>query len=242
MSEWTAKRFWTEVSLRDEPAGFGISLDSRPIKTPAKQPLIAPTRAFAEAIAAEWESQSDKIDPASMPFTRSANAALDKVVRQHREVADMLAAYGDSDLLCYRADRPQSLVDRQAAQWNPFLEWGAEVLEARLEPRTGVMHVPQAEPALATLRARVHAMSPFELAGFHDLVSLSGSLILGFAATFDLRTPKAIWDISRLDEIWQAEEWGADEDAEAAALVKEHAFIHAKQVFDLSRNSEMPLV
>jgi chaperone required for assembly of F1-ATPase len=170
-----------------------------------------------------------------MPFTRSANAALDKVMPQKAEVAEMLAAYGDSDLLCYRADYPQELVERQSAQWDPILDWAEETLDARLYPRTGVMHAPQDTAALERLSERVHAMTIFELAAFHDLVSLSGSLILGFAAAHDLYAPKSIWDISCLDENWQAEEWGKDEEAEAVAALKEQAFIHAKQVFDLSR-------
>lgn len=234
MSEWKSKRFWTETVVREETEGFGISLDGRPVKTPAKQVLVVPTRSFAEAIAAEWEAQEAQIDPLSMPFTRSANAALDKVAPQHAEVADMLAAYGDADLLCYRAEHPQELVARQAAQWDPFLEWAANTLEARLEPRSGVMHVPQTKQALTALAERVHAMTPFQLAGFHDLVSLSGSLILGFATTRNLHPAKAIWAISRLDELWQAEEWGADDDAEAAARLKEEAFLHAKQVFEMA--------
>jgi chaperone required for assembly of F1-ATPase len=234
MSEWKAKRFWTEATIRTEPEGYGISLDGRPVKTPAKRVLTVPTKGFAAAIAAEWAAQGEMIDPLSMPFTRSANAAVDKVSHQHAEVADMLAAYGDSDLLCYRAEHPQSLVDRQAEQWDAALDWAKETLGVRLEARAGVIHVPQNADALATLSRRVHAMNAYQLTGFHDLVSLSGSLILGFAATFDYLTPKAIWKISRLDEIWQSEEWGTDEDAEAAAAIKEAAFVHAKQVFDLS--------
>ena len=236
MSEWKAKRFWKEAVVHETPQGFGIALDGRPVKTPAKRSLIAPTRRFAEKIALEWDAQDEVIDPGAMPFTRSANAALDKVAIQHAEVADMLAAYGDSDLLCYRAEHPQALVDRQAAQWDPILNWAAESLGARLEARAGVMHVPQDPQALARLTEKTRALSDFELAGFHDLVSLSGSLILGFAATQDFMSPKAIWDTSRLDEVWQAEEWGSDEEAEAAAAVKEAAFVHAKQVFDLSRD------
>lgn len=235
MSEWKAKRFWKEARVQDEAAGFAVSLDGRPVKTPAKRRLLLPTRGFAEAVAAEWDAQDDVVDPLSMPFTRSANAALDKVAVQHAEVADMLAAYGDSDLLCYRAEFPQALAKRQADLWNPMLEWASDALSARLEARAGVMHVPQDPKALDALARRVHAMTAFELTGFHDLVSLSGSLILGFAAIEGVQSPKALWDISRLDEIWQAEEWGQDEEAEAAASVKERAFVHAKQVFDLSR-------
>ena len=234
MSEWKTKRFWSEAAVSECETGYGVLLDGRQVKTPAKRVLAVPTREFAEAISAEWAAQDQAIDPLSMPFTRSANAALDKVAVQHTEVAQMLAAYGDSDLLCYRAAHPQSLVTRQAEQWDPFLDWAADSLGARLETRTGVMHQPQDPQALTALSQRVHAMNAFELAGFHDLVSLSGSLILGCATTCDIRTPKAIWDISRLDELWQAEEWGADQEAEAAAAVKERAFRHAKQVFDLS--------
>ena len=235
MSEWKAKRFWKEARVQEAPEGYGVALDGRPVNTPGKRRLIVPTEEFAEMIAAEWDAQEEKIDPLSMPFTRSANSALDKVAVQHSDVAEILAAYGDSDLLCYRADYPEVLVQRQAEQWDPMLDWAEEVFSVRLETRTGVMHQPQDPAALAHLSAHVQKMNHFELTGFHDLVSLSGSLILGFAAAQGVKTPKAIWDMSRLDEIWQAEEWGADEEAEEAASIKEQAFIHAKQVFDLSQ-------
>ncbi|WP_299680463.1 ATP12 family protein [uncultured Roseobacter sp.] len=234
MSEWKAKRFWTAAEVTEGAEGFGIALDGRPVKTPAKRALQAPTRALAEAIAAEWAAQGDVVDPLSMPFTRTANAAIDKVAVQQAEVAEMLAAYGDSDLLCYRAEQPAELVERQAAAWDPLLDWAAETLGARLHPRVGVMHAPQDPDALARLSAEVKALPVFQLTAFHDLVSLSGSLILGFAAAQDLKTIKALWDISRLDEIWQAEQWGQDEEAEAAAAVKFTAFQHAKAVFDLT--------
>lgn len=233
MSEWKAKKFWTTVSVSEDSEGFGILLDARPVKTPAKRLLVTPTRAYAEAIAAEWEAQEGQIDPGAMPFTRTANAALDKVAIQHGEVADMLAAYGDSDLLCYRAEHPEELVARQAQIWDPVLAWAARDLGATLEVRQGIMPVPQKNEVLVHLTGQVHAFSDFELAAFHDLVSLSGSLILGFAAAHGHQDSKAIWDISRLDEIWQAEAWGADDEAEAAAAIKEAAFLHAKRAFDL---------
>ncbi|MGC3938318.1 ATP12 family chaperone protein [Roseobacter sp. EG26] len=233
MSEWKAKRFWTSAEAVEGEGGYAITLDTKPVKTPAKKALVVPTRRLAAAIAAEWDAQHEYVDPTTMPFTRTANAALDKVALQHAEVADMLADYGDSDLLCYRADQPAELVARQAEQWDPMLAWASTALGVTLEPRSGVMHQPQGSAALARLRAQVHALTDFELAAFHDLVSLSGSLILAFAAAQDVKTSKAIWDISRLDELWQAEQWGADEDAEAAAAIKQDAFEHAKVVFDL---------
>lgn len=235
MSDWKAKRFWKEANVIAQTDGYSVALDGRPVKTPAKRSLVLPSRKMAEAVAEEWDAQTEVIDPLSMPFTRTANAALDKVAVQHGDVADMIADYGDSDLLCYRADRPEALINRQSEQWDPFLDWAAEHLDARLQPRSGVMHQAQDADVLSRLRTRVHALSNFELAAFHDLVSLSGSLILGFACALNVRSAADIWDLSRLDEIWQAEQWGQDEEAENAAQVKKLAFLHAKQAFDLSR-------
>ncbi|WP_375230007.1 ATP12 family chaperone protein [Roseobacter sp. S98] len=233
MSEWKAKRFWTSADVAEQDGGFSILLDTRPVKTPAKQALTVPTAAMAQAIADEWNAQEEAIDPRTMPFTRTANAAVDKVAAQHAEVAQMLAGYGDSDLLCYRADSPESLVARQSAEWDPWLDWAEDTLGARLAPRTGVMHAPQDPAALERLGVRVYGLTSFELAAFHDLVSLSGSLILGFGAALGQRPAEEIWEISRLDENWQAEEWGRDEEAEAVAAIKRADFLHAKQVFDL---------
>ncbi|EBA18329.1 hypothetical protein RSK20926_11439 [Roseobacter sp. SK209-2-6] len=234
MSEWKQKRFWKEVSVVEEGDGFAITLDGRKVKTPAKAALVVPSRAMAEAIAAEWDAQEEGINPETMPCTKSANAAIDKVANQHEEVANMLADYGDSDLLCYRAEAPQELVMRQNETWDPILDWAENALNARLEPRSGLMHQPQKPEALAKLRASVHAMTPFQLAAFHDLVSMSGSLVLGFAAAKDCRSPEEIWRISRLDEAWQEEQWGVDEEATEVAAIKEQAFLHAKRFFDFS--------
>ncbi|NOD65711.1 MULTISPECIES: ATP12 family chaperone protein [unclassified Ruegeria] len=234
MSDWKPKRFWKESTVVETDGGFTVELDGRRVKTPAKEGLVLPTRTMADAVAAEWDAQDKEVDPASMPFTRSANAAIDKVRIQHAEVADMLADYGDSDLLCYRATHPQELQNRQSAEWDPALDWAAATLSARLVPVDGVLHKPQADPALETLRARVHALDSFQLAAFHDLVSLSGSLILGFAAAMDWREPDEIWRISRLDETWQIEQWGHDDEAHAVAETKRIAFLHAKRFFDMS--------
>ncbi len=234
MSDWKPKRFWTESAVVETEGGFTVELDGRRVKTPAKAALVLPTRAMADEVAAEWDAQEKVIDPTVMPFTRSANAAIDKVHHQHAEVADMLADYGDSDLLCYRAAHPQELQERQAEQWDPALDWAAETLSARLLPVAGVLHQPQPTAALTTLRQRVHGLSDFQMAAFHDLVSLSGSLILGFAAAHNWRSAEEIWGISRLDELWQIEQWGHDDEANAVAETKKTAFLHAKRFFDLS--------
>ncbi|KIN70633.1 ATP12 chaperone protein [Sulfitobacter noctilucae] len=234
-SEWKAKRFWKEAKAEQSDGGFTVSLDGRPVKTPAKQALILPTRGFAEAVAAEWDAQEDVIKPHLMPATKTANAALDKVAVQHAEVADMLADYGDSDLLCYRADQPEGLIARQAEHWDPMLDWAAKTIGVRLETRTGVMHNPQDAEALQIMRQRTHALSAFELAAFHDLVSLTGSWVLGYAASLKARPAPELWALSRLDENWQAEQWGRDDAAEALAAVKEQSFMHASRMFMLSR-------
>ncbi|MCD9149858.1 ATP12 family chaperone protein [Pseudophaeobacter flagellatus] len=234
MSNWAQKRFWKQADVTEAEDGFGVALDGRVVKTPAKAALMVPSRVMAEAIAAEWDAQSEAINPESMPFTRSANAAIDKVANQHGEVADMLAEYGDSDLLCYRADSPQELVQRQAAEWDPALDWAEQALGVRLETRIGLLHRRQDTAAMRSLRHAVHGLSPFQLAAFHDLVSMSGSLVLGFAAAQDWRTADDIWRISRLDEAWQAEQWGRDEEAETTAELKRTAFLHAKAFYDFS--------
>ncbi|MBO29640.1 MAG: ATPase [Rhodobacteraceae bacterium] len=235
MSDWKAKRFWKAAGVVAAGEGFAVELDGRPIRTPAKNPLTMPTRAMAEAVASEWMAQDGVIDPRTMPATRTVNAAVDKVAPQHAEVAEMLAAYGDADLLCYRAEGPEELVARQQAQWDPYLDWARRELAVDLSPRTGIMHAPQGADALATLSQRTHALNDFELAAFHDLVSLSGSLVLGFAAALDAGKAEEIWTVSRLDELWQIEQWGADEEAEALAEVKRQSFLHAKQMFDLAK-------
>jgi len=235
MADWKAKRFWKAAAVAQTDDGYAVHLDGRAVKTPAKQALIVPTQAMAAAIAEEWDAQVDVINPNTMPVTKTANAAIDKVTVQHAEVAEMLAAYGDSDLLCYRADAPEELVARQAAHWDPLLDWAADALGARLLTRTGVMHIPQDGAAVATLRHRTFALDAFELAAFHDLVSMSGSLVLGFAAALDARPADAVWTLSRLDELWQEKQWGEDEDATALAEVKRIAFLHAKRMFDLAK-------
>ena len=134
MSEWKPKRFWTASAVVATDGGFTVELDGRRVRTPAKAALVLPTRAMAEAVAREWDAQEKEIDPATMPFTRSANAAIDKVQHQHAEVADMLSDYGDSDLLCYRATHPEALIERQRREWDPALDWAAETLGRQTDP------------------------------------------------------------------------------------------------------------
>jgi len=232
---WAAKRFWKDATVEEVTGGFTVRLDGRGVKTPAKAELVVPTQAMAQASADEWQAQDETIDPGTMPVTRSVNAAIDKVAVQFTEVADMLAAYGDSDLTCYRAASPAGLVARQNEAWDPLLDWAGETFQARLIPVEGVMHAPQREESLRRLAAPLYEMSNFELTAMHDLISLSGSLIIGLAARAAFLSPDILWERSRLDEIWQIEQWGADEEAEEMAAVKRQSFLDAHRFLTLSK-------
>lgn len=237
MSEWAAKRFWTDASVVKVESGYTIHLDTRPVRTPAKSALVVPTRSLAEEIAAEWQAQEDLIKPDEMPVTCAANSAIDRVSPQFREVADLVADYGDSDLICYRADTPQELVARQNAAWDPLMEWSASALDAPLEARAGVIHAPQDPTSLQNLRALVHEFDRFELTALHELVALSGSLVIGLAACADFRGISDLWEMSRIDELWQIEQWGADEEAEIVAKRKRAAFLDAHRFYKNCRQS-----
>lgn len=233
MSGWTAKRFWKEARVEAVSAGFTVLLDDRAVKTPAKRPLMVPTRALAAAMAAEWQAQGEVIDPATMPVTRAANAALDKVATQQAEVAALISAYGETDLLCYRAERPAELIALQAEGWDVWLDWAAARHGARLVTTTGVLPVDQPAPALAALSMRVAACDIWELAALHDLVGLTGSLVLGLAVADGALCAADAWDISRIDETFQISRWGADEEAAEMAALKKQALLAAERFWIL---------
>ena len=235
MSEWKARRFWTQATVEDTGDGYEVLLDARPVRTPSKAPLRLPTRAMAEAMAAEWDAQAEQIDPRTMPITRSANTAIDKVTPQRAEIVALLADYADADLTCYRAAAPDELIARQAEAWDPLLDWAADTFQARLFAVEGVMHAAQPPESLARLTGQVDAMDPFALTGFHDLVALSGSLIIGLAAAHRFAAPEELWQTSRIDETWQEQQWGVDEEAAAAAANKRTAFLDAFRFYEMAR-------
>lgn len=231
MSEWAIKRFWKTADFRETADGFSVELDGRPVRTPAKKRLVIPTDKLARRISEEWQAVDEKIDPEAMPCTRSANAAIDKVAIQHDEVAEMVAGYAETDLLCYRADSPDALVRRQAEAWDGFLDWAALEKGLELKVASGVMPVSQKPDSLAAARAYTKRLSSFELTAFHDLVSLTGSFILGLAAAEAKESAEKIWDISRIDENWQEQQWGADDEASDTAERKREQFKHAFSFF-----------
>jgi chaperone required for assembly of F1-ATPase len=227
MSGWAARRFWSKVTVVPEGEEFAIRLDGREVRTPARAPLLLPTRALADMVAAEWAAQDGTIRPQTMPATRAANAAIDKVRGQASAVAELVAGYGATDLLCYRAEAPQALAERQAAEWDPLLAWSARRYGVSWEVTTGVMPAAQPEATLHRLSAHVAGFSAFELTGLHDLVTLSGSLVIGLAATEGQAPPEELWRLSRLDEDWQIAQWGEDAEAAASAEARRQGFLEA---------------
>lgn len=233
MSGWAARRFWKEARACAVAGGHGVQLDARPLMTPAKAPLIVPSATLAHAIAAEWAAQEGQVAPATMPLTRMANSALDKVAPAHAAVVDEIAGYGETDLLCHRAEGPAELVARQAAAWNPLLDWAQAALGARLVPVAGVICRGQPPESLARLRAQVAAVDAFALCALHDLVALSGSLVIGLRAMQQGADMADLWARARVDEAWQEEQWGRDDEAAAQAQAREAAFMAARRFLDL---------
>ena len=209
------KRFYKEVAVVPAETGFSIELDGRPIRTPARALLILPTDRLAEAVAEEWRGQGDTVDPASMPFTGLANAAIDHVAPNHEGFAAGVAKYGESDLLCYRAEGPAELVARQEAQWNPLLDWARSRYDVAFRVTQGIIPVDQPPETLERLATAVASLDSFTLTGLSTLVTLSGSLVCGLAVVEGDYDPAVIWVASEIDEAWEVEQWG--EDAEAAA-------------------------
>lgn len=212
------KRFYTEAGVRPADAGHEVLLDGRPVRTPARAPLIVPTEKLARAIAAEWNAQGEEIEPRSMSLTGLANAAIDRVAPDPLAFAGALAAYGESDLLCYRAEGPARLAERQAELWDPILAWARRRFDVDFETVCGIVHRAQPERTLEQLRRAVAVHPAFELAALSPLVTLSGSLLIALALADGAIDLDAAWAAATLDEAWQAEQWG--EDAEAAAVLE----------------------
>ncbi len=204
------KRFYEHASTAPEGPLYAVRLDDKPVRTPAGRLLAAPTLALAEALAAEWEAQRDVIDPAKMPLTRLANSIIDGVSERSAPVAEEVARYLASDLICYRAGSPRGLVERQTREWDPIVEWARDVLGARLLLAEGVVHVTQPEAALAAAGAAIPG-DPWRLGALHSVTTLTGSALLALALAQGRITADEAWAAAHVDEDWNMEQWGRDE-------------------------------
>ncbi len=223
------KRFWQDVAV---VPGFGITLDDRPVRTPGRTSLEVPTRALADAIAGEWARVEETIDPRAMPLTGLANAAIDRIGPDSANFAAGLARYGESDLICYRADGPQALVTRQAAAWDPLLAWAQGRYDVHFEVTNGVMHVAQPDATVARLGEAIAARSAFELAPLSIVTTITGSLVMALALAERAFDAEAIWAASLIDEHWQVEQWGEDTLAAQAREAKRAEYDGAVRFLD----------
>ncbi len=224
------KRFYeTACAVALDDGAFCIELDGRRVRAPGGALFAAP-RSIAEAAAAEWNAQVEHVDPESMPVTRAVNTAIEQIPPQRDAVIQEIAGYGATDLLCYRAAAPAELAEREAAAWDPVLDWAAERYGARLLTAEGVMHVRQPEEALQALWSAVASESDIGLAAMSELTALSGSLILALAVAERQLDADTAWSASRVDEVFQIEQWGLDAEAEVVAERKRQSFLTAARL------------
>lgn len=204
------RRFWTAVEVARDSDGWRVLLDGRPPRTPAGAILALPTEAAARLVAEEWVAQDEHVSPAAMPATRLVSTAIDRIGRAREAVADEVAAYAGSDVLCYLAEAPVALAEQQARAWTPWRDWAARELAVELIPVEGVIHRSQAPEALARVRELALALDDFSLTGLAALTPLLGSAVLALAVTRGALSGAEAFDLSRIDEVFQESHWGVD--------------------------------
>jgi chaperone required for assembly of F1-ATPase len=229
------KRFYKNVSVVPGEGGFQVLLDGRGVKTPAGKSLALPTQSLADAIAGEWRTQGDVVEPTSMPLLRLANTAIDGIAANRDQTIAAILRFGENDLLCYRADAPPALVRRQSEGWDRWIAWADRALGAKLTVVDGLTHADQPAAAMAALGAAVARQDDFALAGLHVIASVTGSLVLGLAVAMGELSAADAFALSRIDEAHQAETWGTDAEAEARAASLATEVGRAAQLVELSR-------
>jgi chaperone required for assembly of F1-ATPase len=227
------KRFWKTAGIAAEDGGWGVRLDGRALRTPARALLVVPTRALAAAIAGEWDAVEETVDPRAMPMTGLANAAVDRVAADPHAFARGLALYGESDLTCYRADGPSELVRRQCESWDKLLGWARRRYDVDFATATGVIHVSQPEATVQRLAHAVTTLDAFHLAALSPLVTIGGSLVAGLAVVEGAVSVADAWNYVSIDERWQLEQWGSDSEAELALENRRSEFFAAARFLEL---------
>lgn len=209
------KRFYEQVQYVAQDGGFAIQLDGRSVKTPMKKPLILPNEKLAQAVQGEWGAQGEKIDPYSMPLTRLANAALDRIEAERDAVIEQIIRFCGTDLLCYRADAPESLVEAQAQAWDPLLDWLKSELDIYLPVAVGITPIHVEDGLEAKFKTQIDALDVFALSGLGAIVSAAGSLVVGLGVLHGHIDGEQAYLAASVDERYQLDRWGADDDAEA---------------------------
>ncbi|NNE22906.1 MAG: ATPase [Rhizobiales bacterium] len=227
------KRFYKQVSVGKAPPFLTVLLDGRPIRTPMKAQLAVPVRPLAEALAQEWDDQAEKIDPARMPLTRLCKTAIDRVSANPQPIIDEITEFAGSDLLCYRADTPEGLVGRQQAMWDPLLAFADEALGARFVTIAGVMHQAQPDTALAAISSYLGAQDAFALTAIHNITTLTGSCLIAVAVHHGRVSGVEAWSAAHVDEDWQIEQWGPDDEGAARRAGNKREFDAALKLLTL---------
>jgi chaperone required for assembly of F1-ATPase len=227
------KRFWKEVAVVAEDGGWGIALDSRPVRTPQRAPLAVASTALAEAIAAEWRDVGETIDPAAMPMTGLTNAAIDLATPDLAAFSAPVAAYATSDLFCYRDARDAVLQAEQAAAWNPLLAWAEARYDIEFILTQGVLPVDQPEVTIATLQDAVLAQDAWQITALTPLVTIGGSLVAGLALLENAFDADALWEAVSLDDLYQERRWGADSEAQKARAIHKRDWDNAARFLTL---------
>ncbi len=207
------KRFYKEVATCRGKAGFSVLLDGKPIRSPARNRIVLPTAAMADVVVEEWRQQVDEIDFASMPLLRLVNITVDDVATRPQEIIDAMVAYGDTDLTCYRAEQPADLAARQHRTWQPLLDWIADRHDVILDVTAGIAPLRQSARSLAALRMAVTTEDPYQLTGTHAATKICGSVVIALAFRDREIGVDAAWDAAHLDEMYQVERWGEDQEA-----------------------------
>ncbi len=224
------RRFYKTAGVAPSDDGFVLTLDGKPARTPGRNPLVVASPMVAAALAAEWQGQGEHIDPATMPLTRIAHSAIDRVAREMAPVRAEIVKYAGSDLTCYRGEGPQSLVAAQEAAWGPVLAWAEVALGARFVLAAGIIAVEQPAESLDAVAAALGPLDPLRLAAVHVVTTLTGSALIALAVLHGALSPEAAWVAAHVDEDWQMAQWGRDamalarraarwRDMQAAALI-----------------------
>ncbi|MEM7620109.1 MAG: ATP12 family protein [Pseudomonadota bacterium] len=234
------KRFYTTVTFEKTEIGYKILLDAKPVKTPSKAILAVPTQSLAEYVANEWKQQNQHIEPSKMIATKLANTAIDRVAQRTNEIIQEITQYAASDMICYRADGPQDLAERQNKAWDPTLTWLQNAHNLTFQKATGVMFIEQSEHDLNGIRHLLSKYNAFELCALHNITTLTGSAFLALGYAERQHTLDQIWSAAYIDEDWQMEQWGKDEDALKTRDIKWKELKATCRFFDLSAANNIP--
>lgn len=230
------KRFYKTAAVTPRGQGFSITLDGKPVYTPARHELTVASRELADEISAEWEAQGERIDPSTMPMTKRANTALDRVRGREGKITAEIVEYAGSDLLCYRAETPEGLVKNQKEHWDPVLEWANEELGAPFSVQTSISHIAQSPDSLAKIRDAFSTQDFYALTPLHTMTTLTGSALLTLALALGRLDADAVWTAAHVDEDWQISQWGEDAEAKAHRAIQRREFDDDVRFLDLVKS------